>query len=154
MDLCLDLELSIVNYWRFLSLKFRPNEQKLCLAKIKLHFRPYHPSRHIQSRCILGMVGWMGHRFWNSIPDGLRPSTLPLGFFETWMTEWGTNPQSPIFHAGLTWSGWQKKILIVLKQFHEKRVPLHLNTYLIMCLFLYVMCRASPRSLRVIYVIL
>ena len=59
------------------------------------------------------------HRIRNSNPDGLRPSTLPLGhggshniesirfngeetfcFFEIWGPEWGSNPRSPIFQAG------------------------------------------------------
>ena len=54
------------------------------------------------------------HRIWNSIPDGLRPSTLPLGhdgspqywifnserernicYFETWMPEQSLNPLYP-----------------------------------------------------------
>ena len=58
------------------------------------------------------------YRIRNSSQGGLRPSTLPLGhggsqqywistiergkpfcFFETWRTEWGSNPRSPTFQA-------------------------------------------------------
>ena len=48
MDLCLDLELGTGNYVRAFPLKFGPNENKFCLARIELQLIPCHPGRYSQ----------------------------------------------------------------------------------------------------------